>query len=84
MSHLVLMARRGRRSGDLRSKCHLDVRRSLSSLRDLRPLIAQLLLHLGELHALDLFQGGYMIVQSARVTANLGLTVRREYFRRRH
>ncbi|KAG2769240.1 hypothetical protein PC129_g23799 [Phytophthora cactorum] len=78
------MARRGRRSGDLRSKCHLDVRRSLSSLRDLRPLIAQLLLHLGELHALDLFQGGYMIVQSARVTANLGLTVRREYFRRRH
>ncbi|KAG2794007.1 hypothetical protein PC113_g25460 [Phytophthora cactorum] len=64
------MARRGRRSGvtqllegsnavvgphDLRSKFHLDVRRSLSGLRDLRLLVAQLLLQLGELHALKLF-----------------------------
>ncbi|KAG2971083.1 hypothetical protein PC128_g8177 [Phytophthora cactorum] len=95
------MARRRRRSGvsqlledsnmvvkphDLRSKCHLDVRRGLSGLRDLHPLIAQLLLQLGELRALELFQGVYMIVQSARVTANVGLTVRRESFRprRRH
>ncbi|KAG3236063.1 hypothetical protein PI124_g18914 [Phytophthora idaei] len=71
------MARRGRRSGvsqllegrntvvephDLRSKFHLDVRRGLSSLRDLRLLIAQLLLQLGELHALELFQSGYTVV----------------------
>ncbi|KAG2782185.1 hypothetical protein PC129_g25497 [Phytophthora cactorum] len=70
------MARRGRRSGvsqllergntvvephNLRSKSHLDVRRSLSSLRDLRLLIAQLLLQLGELPALELFQSGYTI-----------------------
>ncbi|KAG3130508.1 hypothetical protein PC128_g26721 [Phytophthora cactorum] len=71
------MTRRGRRSGvsqlleranavvkphDLRSKFHLDVRRSLSGLRDLRLLIVQLLLQLGELHALELFQSGYTIV----------------------
>ncbi|KAG2800839.1 hypothetical protein PC129_g23953 [Phytophthora cactorum] len=72
------MARRGRRSGvnqllergnavtklhDQRSKFHLDVRRSLSGLRD----------------------GGYTIAQSARVTVNLGLTVRGVLFRpRRH
>ncbi|KAG2761661.1 hypothetical protein PC129_g8300 [Phytophthora cactorum] len=68
------MARRGRRSGvrqllersntvvksrDLRSKFHSDVRRSLSGLR---LLVAQLLLQLGELHALELFQSGYTIV----------------------
>ncbi|KAG2960782.1 hypothetical protein PC120_g27927 [Phytophthora cactorum] len=68
------MARRGRRSGvsqllegsntvvephDLRSKFHLDVRRSLS---DLRLLVAQLMLQLSELHALELFQSGYTIV----------------------
>ncbi|KAG2769105.1 hypothetical protein Pcac1_g19695 [Phytophthora cactorum] len=47
---------------DLRSKFHLDVRRSLSCLRDLRLLIAQLLLKLGELRALELFQSGYTIV----------------------
>ncbi|KAG3230658.1 hypothetical protein PI124_g24245 [Phytophthora idaei] len=34
---------------DLRSKFHLDVRRGLSGLRDLRLLVAQLLLQLGEL-----------------------------------
>ncbi|KAG3117037.1 hypothetical protein PI124_g22435 [Phytophthora idaei] len=71
------MARRRRRSGvsqllessntvvephDLRSKLHLDVRRGLSSLRDLRLLIAQLLLQLGELHALELSQSGYTVV----------------------
>ncbi|KAG3133842.1 hypothetical protein PC128_g26284 [Phytophthora cactorum] len=93
------MARRGRRSGvnqlleggntvvephDLRSKFHLDIRRGLSGLCDLSLLIAQLLLQLGERHALELFQSGYTVVQSARVTANLGLTVRRVSFRRRH
>ncbi|KAG2802187.1 hypothetical protein PC118_g19648 [Phytophthora cactorum] len=46
---------------DLRSKFHLDVRRSLSSLSDLRLLIAQLLLQLGELRALEQFQSGYTI-----------------------
>ncbi|KAG2775656.1 hypothetical protein PC129_g17078 [Phytophthora cactorum] len=71
------MAPKGRRSGasqllegnntavephDLRSKFHLDVRRGLSGLRDLRFLIAQLLLQLGELHALELFQSGYTVV----------------------
>ncbi|KAG4037706.1 hypothetical protein PC123_g26730 [Phytophthora cactorum] len=71
------MARRGRRSGvsqllegsntvvdphDLRSKFHLDVRRGLSGLRDLRLLIAQLLLQLSELHPLELFQSGYTVV----------------------
>ncbi|KAG2776832.1 hypothetical protein Pcac1_g12939 [Phytophthora cactorum] len=71
------MARRGRRSGvsqlldgsntvvephDLRSKFHLDVRRGLSGLHDLRLLVAQLLLLLSELHALELFQSGYTIV----------------------
>ncbi|KAG3074049.1 hypothetical protein PC121_g8451 [Phytophthora cactorum] len=76
-SHLTLIARRRRRSGvsqllegsntvvephDLRSKFHLDVRRSLSGLRDLCLLIAQLLLQLGELHALELFQSGYTIL----------------------
>ncbi|KAG3055283.1 hypothetical protein PI124_g20245 [Phytophthora idaei] len=85
------MARRRRRSGvsqllegsntvvephDLRSKFHLDVRCGLSSLRDLRLLVAQLMLHLGELPTLELFQSGYTIVQSAGVTVNLGLTVR--------
>ncbi|KAG3124143.1 hypothetical protein PI124_g22603 [Phytophthora idaei] len=65
------MAHRGRRSGvsqllegsntvvephDLRSKFHLDVRRGLSLL------VAQLLLQLSELHALELFQSGYTIV----------------------
>ncbi|KAG3054360.1 hypothetical protein PI124_g22619 [Phytophthora idaei] len=87
------MARRGRRSSvsqlfergntvvephDLRSKSHLDVRRSLSGLR---LLTAQLLLQLSELRALEVFQGGYAIVQSARVTVNLGLTVRGVSFR---
>ncbi|KAG3113916.1 hypothetical protein C6341_g27725 [Phytophthora cactorum] len=71
------MARRGRRSGvsqfleggntvvephDLRSKFHLDIRRGLTGLRDLRLLIAQLLLQLGELPALELFQSGYTVV----------------------
>ncbi|RAW25121.1 hypothetical protein PC110_g18461 [Phytophthora cactorum] len=71
------MARRGRRSGisqhleggnmvvephDLCSKFHLGIRRSLSGLRDQRLLIAQLLLQLGELPALELFQSGYTIV----------------------
>ncbi|KAG2787290.1 hypothetical protein PC129_g23654 [Phytophthora cactorum] len=71
------MARRGRRSGvsqllegsntvvephDLRSKFHLDVRRGLSGVRDLRLLGAQLLLQLSEPHALELFQSGYTIV----------------------
>ncbi|KAG2820864.1 hypothetical protein PC129_g14130 [Phytophthora cactorum] len=46
---------------DLGSKFHLKVRRSLSGLRDLRLLIAQLLLQLGELRALELFQSGYTI-----------------------
>ncbi|KAG2803204.1 hypothetical protein PC116_g17716 [Phytophthora cactorum] len=95
------MARRGRRSGvnqllegsntvveprDLRSKFHLDVRRGLSDLRDLCLLVALILQQLGTLRALELFQGGYTIVQSARVTDNLGLTVRRVSFhpRRRH
>ncbi|KAG3122406.1 hypothetical protein PI124_g21814 [Phytophthora idaei] len=68
------MARRRRRSGvsqllkgsntvvephDLRSKFNLDVRRGLSGLR---LLIAQLLLQLSELPALELFQSGYTIV----------------------
>ncbi|KAG2780636.1 hypothetical protein PC116_g13310 [Phytophthora cactorum] len=44
---------------DLRSKFHLDVRRSLS---DLRLLVAQLMLQLSELPALELFQSGYTIV----------------------
>ncbi|KAG3083723.1 hypothetical protein PI124_g23914 [Phytophthora idaei] len=71
------MARRGRQSGvsqflessntvveprDLRSKFHLDIRRGLTGLRDLRLLVAQLLLQLGELPALELFQSGYTIV----------------------
>ncbi|KAG2870956.1 hypothetical protein PC114_g27144 [Phytophthora cactorum] len=47
---------------DLRSKFHLDVRRSLSDLRELCLLIAQLLLQLGELPTLELFQSGYTIV----------------------
>ncbi|KAG3021894.1 hypothetical protein PC121_g24875 [Phytophthora cactorum] len=100
MSHLNLMARRGRRRGvslllergntvvelhDLRSKFHLDVRRGLSGLRDLRLLVAQLLLQLGELLTLELFQSGYTIVQSAGVTVNPRLTERGVYFRpRRH
>ncbi|KAG2981027.1 hypothetical protein PC119_g21141 [Phytophthora cactorum] len=37
---------------DLRSKFHLDVRRGVSGLRDLRLLVAQLMLQLSELHAL--------------------------------
>ncbi|KAG3104174.1 hypothetical protein PI124_g12925 [Phytophthora idaei] len=68
------MDRRGRRSGvsqlleggntvvephDLRSKFHLDVRRGLSGLR---LLVAQLMLQLSELHALELFQSGYTVV----------------------
>ncbi|KAG3194942.1 hypothetical protein PC128_g8893 [Phytophthora cactorum] len=68
---------RGRRSGvsqlfegsntvvdphDLRSKFHLDIRRGLSGLCDLRLLVTQLLLQLGELHALELFQSGYTVV----------------------
>ncbi|KAG3196009.1 hypothetical protein PC128_g8028 [Phytophthora cactorum] len=70
---------------DLRSKFHLDVRRGLSGLRDLRLLVAQLLMQLGELPTLELFQSGYTIVQSAGVTVNLGLTVRGVSFRpRRH
>ncbi|KAG2808951.1 hypothetical protein PC118_g15470 [Phytophthora cactorum] len=71
------MARRGRRSDvsqlleggntvvkphDLRSKFHLDVRRGLSGPPDLLLLIAQLMLQLGELHPLELFQSGYTIV----------------------
>ncbi|KAG4044093.1 hypothetical protein PC123_g20457 [Phytophthora cactorum] len=47
---------------DLRSMLHLDVRRGLSGLRDLSLLIAQLLLQLGELPTLELFQSGYTIV----------------------
>ncbi|KAG2844019.1 hypothetical protein PC119_g4575 [Phytophthora cactorum] len=47
---------------DLCSKFHLGIRRSLSGLRDQRLLIAQLLLQLGELPALELFQSGYTIV----------------------
>ncbi|KAG3158873.1 hypothetical protein PC128_g21416 [Phytophthora cactorum] len=67
---------------DLRSKFHLDVRRGLSGLR---LLVAQLLLQLGELLTLELFQSGYRIVQRAGVTVNLGLTVRGLSFRpRRH
>ncbi|KAG2798988.1 hypothetical protein PC111_g20613 [Phytophthora cactorum] len=70
---------------DLRSKFHLDVRRGLSGLRDLRLLVAQLLLQLGELLTLELFQSGYRIVQRSGVTVNLGLTVRGLSFRpRRH
>ncbi|KAG2775847.1 hypothetical protein PC116_g3605 [Phytophthora cactorum] len=43
------------------------------------------MLQLSELHALELFQGGYTIVQSTGVTVNLGLTVRGVTFRpRRH
>ncbi|KAG3049750.1 hypothetical protein PC121_g18758 [Phytophthora cactorum] len=94
------MTRRGRRSGvsqllegsntvvelhDLRSKFHLDVRRGLSGLCDLRLQIAQLLLQLGELRALEKLQSGYTVVQSAGVMVNLGLTVRGVSFRpRRH
>ncbi|KAG2769890.1 hypothetical protein PC116_g21062 [Phytophthora cactorum] len=85
------MARRGRRSGvsqllecsntvvaphDLRSKFHLDIRRGLSGLCDQRLPVTQLLLQLGELPTLELFQSGYTIIQSAGVTVNLGLTVR--------
>ncbi|KAG3179160.1 hypothetical protein PC128_g16055 [Phytophthora cactorum] len=48
-------------------------------------LIAQLLLQLSELPALELFQSGYTIVQSAGVTVNPRLTVREVSFRpRRH
>ncbi|KAG2847066.1 hypothetical protein PC113_g17850 [Phytophthora cactorum] len=47
---------------DLRSKFHLEVRRDLSRLRDLRLQIAQLLLQLSELHALEVFQSGYTVV----------------------
>ncbi|KAG2793875.1 hypothetical protein PC112_g23267 [Phytophthora cactorum] len=47
---------------DLRSKFHLDIRRGLSGLRDLRLLVAQLMLQLSELHALELFQSGYTVV----------------------
>ncbi|KAG3053924.1 hypothetical protein PI125_g25939 [Phytophthora idaei] len=68
------MARRRRQSGvgqllegsntvvephDLRSKFHLDVRRGLSGLR---LLVAQLMLQLSELHALEQFQSGYTVV----------------------
>ncbi|KAG3046463.1 hypothetical protein PI125_g26973 [Phytophthora idaei] len=71
------MARRRRRSGvsqllegsntvvephDLRSKFHFDVRRGLSVLRVLRLLIAQLMLQLSELPALELSQSGYTVV----------------------
>ncbi|KAG2791167.1 hypothetical protein PC113_g23311 [Phytophthora cactorum] len=71
------MARGGRRSGvsqllegsntvvephNLRSKFHLDIRRSMTGLRDLRLLVAQLMLKLRELHALELFQSGYTVV----------------------
>ncbi|KAG2764535.1 hypothetical protein PC111_g25199 [Phytophthora cactorum] len=94
------MARRERRVGvsqllggnnkvvephDVRSKFHLDVRRGLSGLRDLRLLVAQLLLQLSELLTLELIQSGYTIVQSAGVTVNPRLTVRGLSFRsRRH
>ncbi|KAG3052837.1 hypothetical protein PC121_g17123 [Phytophthora cactorum] len=54
----------------LRSKFQLDVQRGLSGLRDLRLLIAQLLLQLGELSTLELIQSGYTIIQSAGVTVN--------------
>ncbi|KAG3231476.1 hypothetical protein PI124_g23426 [Phytophthora idaei] len=47
---------------DLRFNFHLDVRRGLIGLRDLRLLVVQLLLQLSELHALELFQSGYTIV----------------------
>ncbi|KAG3051401.1 hypothetical protein PI124_g24020 [Phytophthora idaei] len=47
---------------DLRSKFHLHVQRGLRGLRDLRPLVAQLLLQLGNLRALELFQSSYTIV----------------------
>ncbi|KAG3124861.1 hypothetical protein PI126_g23050 [Phytophthora idaei] len=68
------MARRRRRSGvsqllegsntvveprDLRSKFHLDVRRGLSGLH---LLVAQLMLQLSEVPALELFQSGYTAV----------------------
>ncbi|KAG3232240.1 hypothetical protein PI124_g22672 [Phytophthora idaei] len=71
------MACSGRRSGvsqliegsntvvephDLRSKFHLDIRRGLIGLRDLRLLVVQLLLKLGELPTLELFQSGYTVV----------------------
>ncbi|KAG2793142.1 hypothetical protein PC116_g27916 [Phytophthora cactorum] len=49
-------------ANDLRSKFHLDVQRGLSGLRDLRLLVAQLMLQLSELHALELFQSGYTVV----------------------
>ncbi|KAG4040185.1 hypothetical protein PC123_g24270 [Phytophthora cactorum] len=62
-----------------------EQRHGLSGLRDLRLLIAQLLLQLGELPTLELFQSGYTIVQSAGVTVNMRLTVRGVSFRpRRH
>ncbi|KAG3111440.1 hypothetical protein PI124_g9218 [Phytophthora idaei] len=48
--------------GASRSKFHLDVRRRLNSLSDLPLQIAQLLLQLGELPTLELFQSGYAIV----------------------
>ncbi|KAG3008084.1 hypothetical protein PC121_g17022 [Phytophthora cactorum] len=92
--HPTFYVERGRRSGvsqlleggntvvephDLRSKFHLDIRRGL------RLLLAQIMLQLSELPALELFQSGYTIVQSAGVTVNLGLTVRGVSFRpRRH
>ncbi|KAG3112589.1 hypothetical protein PI125_g8086 [Phytophthora idaei] len=75
------MARRGQRSGvsqlpercdvvakprDLRPKCHLDVRRSLSIFRGLRLLIAQFLLQLGERCDLESFQGDYTVMRSSR------------------
>ncbi|KAG2827816.1 hypothetical protein PC113_g21559 [Phytophthora cactorum] len=47
---------------DLRSKFHLGVRRGLSGLRDLRLLVAQLMLQLSKLHAQELFQSGYTVV----------------------
>ncbi|KAG3179880.1 hypothetical protein C6341_g7219 [Phytophthora cactorum] len=45
------------------------------------PSVEQLLLQLGELPTLELFQSGYTIVQSAGVTVKLGLTVRGVCFR---
>ncbi|RAW31379.1 hypothetical protein PC110_g12270 [Phytophthora cactorum] len=65
---------------DLRYKRHLGVRHGLGGLHDLCVLVAQLLL---QLRALEQFQGGYTVVQSARVTINLGLTVRKVSFRPR-